>query len=229
MQYKEFTELSNEEIRFIVDDLFHPEQIGQIRYDLGWKEYEVEITCQPIQDIPADVRHIRLCPNAIYADFTLTNEAYTEIQHKWQQYLLAKGCNLLLQDNPYLDNRKEQLKEILPKIESKDLQEFLQGKLAIRFSSEQEYQAFLTHLREYGIIPSNSELFQHYDDYWRYLYVDNVEMVSFSAYAHLRDLHNDPKIQRMISYVKLKVDMQREQCEKEYQLDYEPEDELELD
>lgn len=101
MKYRDFMSLTDDEIKFIVNDIFQPKSIGAIERIEEWEEIEVAIVTEwgndefgveEIEDI------IGLRENIIYSDF----EILYEDLFKWRQFLLAKGCNELLKDNRYL-------------------------------------------------------------------------------------------------------------------------------
>ena len=84
MKYREFLSLTDEEIRFILTDIFHPIKIENIQRDKEFNEITEEVV---------------LSLSSIDIDFSLDYED----QFKWRKFLLAKGCDERLKDNPYLE------------------------------------------------------------------------------------------------------------------------------
>lgn len=108
MKYREFLDLTDEEIYFILTDIFHPVKIENIQRDTELNEFIVDMTTGGWDDgsggkfeITDEI--ILKIPEAdncgLQVDFSLGREDSL----KWKQFLLAKGCNYLLKDNPYLD------------------------------------------------------------------------------------------------------------------------------
>lgn len=103
MQYREFMDLTDEEIIFIIKDIFpDTTKVDNIIRDTKWNRISCNIYIIPeYPDIP-DELDLELpswesCGITTH-DFTLTDEEGM----KWKQYLLAKGCDERLKDNPYL-------------------------------------------------------------------------------------------------------------------------------
>lgn len=108
LKYREFLDLTDEEIKFILTDIFNPVKIDNIQRDKEWNEFTVEMTTGGWDDgeggefeiedeitlkLPTSPRDCGL-----EVDFSLTKED----ELKWRQFLLAKGCDYRLKDNPYL-------------------------------------------------------------------------------------------------------------------------------
>ena len=109
MKYREFLNLTDEEIKFILNDIFHPVKIENIQRDEEWNEFTVEMTTGGWDDgededfeITDEITLKLPTPYdcGLGVDFSLNKEDGL----KWRQFLLAKGCNYLLKDNPYLEN-----------------------------------------------------------------------------------------------------------------------------
>lgn len=103
IQYREFMELTDEEIIFIIKEIFpDTTRVDNITRDIKWNRISCNIYIMPeYPDIP-DELDLELpswesCGITTH-DFTLTDEEGM----KWKQYLLAKGCDERLKDNPYL-------------------------------------------------------------------------------------------------------------------------------
>lgn len=103
LKYREFLNLTDEEIKFILNDIFHPIKVDNIQRDEEFNEITADMTT--IWNDGVDDFHvtdeIELTPNTINVDFSITNNDI----YKWKQFLLAKGCNVLLKDNPYLNGQ----------------------------------------------------------------------------------------------------------------------------
>lgn len=100
MKYRQLTDLTDEEIRFIVKDILKPKDIWSIERDCE----DNEITCNIVSDwgLPEDMfeieEEVTISQSGIQVDFVVSDEE----QHRYQQYLLAKRCHSLQKDNPYL-------------------------------------------------------------------------------------------------------------------------------
>lgn len=108
MKYRKFLDLTNAEIRFIVSDIFNPTRIFDICRDKKRNEITLNIVTDGWQDGERDnfeiIDEVVLSlPNGyhggISSDFPLSREE----ELKWEKYLLAKGCDHRLKDNPYLE------------------------------------------------------------------------------------------------------------------------------
>lgn len=108
MVYREFLDLTDDEITFILNDIFHSIKIENIQRDMesnwitaeittgGWDDGEggtMNITDTILLELPTPI------DSGIEVNFSLG------IDDKWKyrQFLLAKGCDARLKDNPYLD------------------------------------------------------------------------------------------------------------------------------
>ena len=103
MQYRDFLDLTDEEITFIVKELFQTKRVDHIERDkkLGFITCDIYIM-EEYPDIPDTLTmdQTEITTN----DFLLTAKE----NFKWQQYLLAKGCDERLKNNPHMvDNAKE--------------------------------------------------------------------------------------------------------------------------
>jgi hypothetical protein len=101
MKYREFLDLTDEEIKFILTDIFHPTKIENIYRDAECNEIYADITTdgwddgEEVFDVTDEVE---LSLNGISVPFSQTPED----DFKWNQFLFAKGCHKLLKNNPYL-------------------------------------------------------------------------------------------------------------------------------
>ena len=110
MKYREFLSLTDDEIRQIVTDIFHPKKITCIKRNKTFQE----ITCKIYMEWgdPADEDGIytmadtltlkdpfKNLSGAISVDFSVLGEDY----HRFKQFCFAKGISPWLKDNPYLE------------------------------------------------------------------------------------------------------------------------------
>lgn len=108
LKYREFLDLTDEEIKFILTEMFNPTKIENIKRNKEYNEITAEITTDgwdngdgeefEIEDvITLNIPKIDSC--GLEVDFYLTSEN----KLKWRQFLLAKGCDYRLKDNPYME------------------------------------------------------------------------------------------------------------------------------
>ena len=108
MKYREFLSWTDEEIKYIVNEIFNPKKILNIKKNKrlnsitcdittgGWGDGETE-DFEVTDELELKLPTAR--ENGIHIDFSInTNDVI-----KWKKFLLAKGCNELLKDNPYLN------------------------------------------------------------------------------------------------------------------------------
>lgn len=103
MQYREFLSLTDEEIKFILNDIFSPIDIGEIeRVDNDLIRADIFI----MPEYPGIADTIDLTPVDMDThDFDLSGEE----TWKWTQFLLAKGIDERLKDNPYLEQETPEI------------------------------------------------------------------------------------------------------------------------
>lgn len=107
-EYRDFLSLTEEEIKFILTELFHPIKIENIFRSEDFNEIYADITTDGwlISDDNGNeaatelTDTIILRQNDLYVDFS-TN--YDDLL-KYKQWLFSKGVCELLKDNPYLKN-----------------------------------------------------------------------------------------------------------------------------
>ena len=103
LKYKEFLDLTEEEIRFILTDIFHPVKIENIQKDPDCDEITAEITTGGWNDGESEdfeiTDTVELTPNGINVDFSV--DAGDRLKYK--QFLLEKGCDYRLKNNPYIN------------------------------------------------------------------------------------------------------------------------------
>lgn len=101
LKYRKLTDLTDEEIKFAINDIIHPESIGEIVRDGEYDTIDIDVTTDWGED-----------GEALLVEDTLTLEhntirtpwySHDNEDFRWKQFLLAKGCNRLLKDNPYLE------------------------------------------------------------------------------------------------------------------------------
>ena len=95
----------DEEITFIIKEIFPTNRVDHIERDKTWGLISCDIyimeSCPDIPDtLTLDQAEITT------HDFLLTAEE----NFRWQQYLLAKGCDERLKDNPYMKDNVKELK-----------------------------------------------------------------------------------------------------------------------
>lgn len=108
LQYREFLSLTDEEIKFILTEMFNPTKIVNIERDKEWNKITVEMTTGgwddgeggefEIEDV-ITLKMPTVYDCGLEVDFSLTSED----KLKWEQFLLAKGCDYRLKDNPYME------------------------------------------------------------------------------------------------------------------------------
>lgn len=104
MKYREFLDLTDEDIIFILNDIFHPKKIENINRDKEWNSINADMTTEWGHEEDEDgiieiTDNVVLSMDNIKVDFQMASGDLT----KWKQFLLAKGCNQLLKENPYLE------------------------------------------------------------------------------------------------------------------------------
>jgi len=107
MKFRDFISLTDDEIKFIVHEIFNAEKIENINRDEEWKEIACDITTGGWEDgdemfSVTDTLTLKmptLTNCGIQVDFSINAD---DIK-KWRQFCLAKGCNDLLKENPYLE------------------------------------------------------------------------------------------------------------------------------
>lgn len=107
MKYRDFLTLTDEEIRFIVQEIFDPVKIDNIQRDAECREITCDITTDGWSDGETEsfemTDELTLCePSAnycgIYIDFSI-DKAERKL---WRQFCIAKGCHPDFKDNPFL-------------------------------------------------------------------------------------------------------------------------------
>ena len=101
-RFRLITDLQDEEIRQVIKDLFNPIKIKEIDRWYTYQEVDVSFVWdwdgEKITDtVKLTVPTIDNC--GIDADFSVNPDDCD----KYNKFLLAKGVNPLLQDNPYLE------------------------------------------------------------------------------------------------------------------------------
>lgn len=113
MKYREFLSLTDDEIRQIVTDIFHPKKITCIKRNKTLQE----ITCKIYTEWgdPNDEKGVITIADTltlsdpfsdlepILVDFSIQSED----KERYKQFCFAKGITPWLKDNPYLEDEKE--------------------------------------------------------------------------------------------------------------------------
>ena len=106
-EYRELLDLSDEEIIFIMKDIFDTPKVDGIERD-GQSN---TITCNIyiMEEYPDYADEIELTLPGILRNSMETHDFVISPEEtlKWEQYLLAKGCDYRLKDNPYIDLGQE--------------------------------------------------------------------------------------------------------------------------
>ena len=105
MRYRAVTDLTNEEIRQVMVDIFHPTKVKNIRRHKRENYVSLVITTEWEADeegekpFPVD-DSIEISENG----FQLEPDFYVDGTDRFRlkQFLVAKGCDPYLKDNPYL-------------------------------------------------------------------------------------------------------------------------------
>lgn len=112
--YREFISLTEEEIKFILTELFSPIKIENIFIDKEMDEINADIITEWItidddgNEVEAEYEDaVTLTSNNIHIDFSLNNNDLL----KYKQWLLSKGIYNLLKNNPYL-KRTDRYKKV---------------------------------------------------------------------------------------------------------------------
>lgn len=103
MKYREFLDLTDDEIRQIATDIFAPVKIENIKRHKKWNKFTVDITTDGWGDGEGGTMEITDNIELTMDDISVDFHVDASDEWTWQQFLLAKGCNKLLKDNPYLD------------------------------------------------------------------------------------------------------------------------------
>lgn len=99
MKYREFLSLTDEEIIFIMKEIFsNTSRVDNIERDEKWNKISCNIYIMDEEPDFADEIEFDANGNMDTKDFMIT---YDE-EFKLKQFLLAKGCDERLKDNPYL-------------------------------------------------------------------------------------------------------------------------------
>ena len=105
LKYREFLSLTDEEVRFILNEIFQSVKVENIKRDKEWNEITAEMTTdgwgvEEDSDETTEITDvIELTVDGMNVDFSLTSEDIL----KYQQFLLAKGCDERLKNNPYMN------------------------------------------------------------------------------------------------------------------------------
>lgn len=116
-EYRDFLSLTDEEVKFILTDLFHPIKIENIFRSEDFNEIYADMTTGGWILLDDDGKEVKteltdtiiLRPNDLYVDFSID---YNDIL-KYRQWLFSRGVCEMLKDNPYLKsvNNKDNLEK----------------------------------------------------------------------------------------------------------------------
>ena len=110
MKYRDFLTLTDEEIEFAVKDIFRAEKVENIERDEEWDEITCDITTGGWSDGETEdfsitdtltLKEPTLDDCGLSVDFSIGADE----KRKWRQFCLARGCNIYLKDNPYLEDK----------------------------------------------------------------------------------------------------------------------------
>lgn len=107
MKFREFLDLTDEEVIFILNDIFKPVRIENIKRNAEWQEITAEITTDGWDDgesVYETTDEITLTLQGMQVDFSID----CEDNLKYKKFLLAKGCDWRLKDNPYIKEPKNE-------------------------------------------------------------------------------------------------------------------------
>lgn len=99
LKYREFLDLTDEEIEFIIKDIFtYTRCVNDIeRYK---ESNQMSCSIYILEEYPDIPDTLDLSLEGIEThDFELNKKELL----KWRQFLLAKGCDYRLKDNPYME------------------------------------------------------------------------------------------------------------------------------
>ena len=99
MKYRDFLELTDEEIVFIMKEIFpNAFRVDNVERDKKWRRISCDIYIMEEEPDFADEIEFDANGNMSTHDFMITQDE----EFKLKQFLLAKGCDERLKDNPYL-------------------------------------------------------------------------------------------------------------------------------
>lgn len=103
MKYRKITALTDAEIKYILKELLYAVKVTNISRNEEHNEVYADVTTEWETD--SATGEVSLITDEVVLDETTVNVPYTFTHSDkilYQKYLLAKGCNALLKDNPYL-------------------------------------------------------------------------------------------------------------------------------
>lgn len=109
LKYRDFLSLTDEEIKFIVKDIFDAENVENIQRDRENQKITCDITTGGWSD--GETEEFSMTDELTLREPTLTNcgisvnfSINADEATKWRQFCLAKGCSKYLKDNPYIES-----------------------------------------------------------------------------------------------------------------------------
>ena len=97
MKYRRLVSLTDEEITFAMKDIFHCTEINEIILYKKINKICVKVAISFQNEIFQ--KTILLKEDGAFVPWINSHEE----EKRWEQFLLAKGCHSLLEDNPYLE------------------------------------------------------------------------------------------------------------------------------
>lgn len=106
-KYRRIIDLTDEEIRFIINDIFDPKVIENIQRDVVEDRITCDITTDGWNDgetayAMTDELSLSM-PSAVHSGIEIDFSVNPEEILKWKQFCIAKGCNTLFKNNPYIE------------------------------------------------------------------------------------------------------------------------------
>lgn len=118
LKYRKFISLTDDEIKLIIKDMFHPESINYIEKDKKYDEIKVGISTKWYstdndgnEEEELIAEEIILGEDEITADFQILAKDID----LYKKFLFSLGINDLFKDNPYLNNKIEYINGVLVK------------------------------------------------------------------------------------------------------------------
>lgn len=108
LKYREFLDLTEAEIAFILQEIFSPEKIENIKKNTNYNEITAEITTlwqdnEGSFEICDEV--VLTLPSSSDSGIAVKFSVDEDDILKYHQFLLAKGCDYRLRNNPYLSDK----------------------------------------------------------------------------------------------------------------------------
>jgi hypothetical protein len=99
LKYRKLVDLTDEEVRFILTDIFEAIKVDDIHRDMDFNTITAQMTTGGWGSENEEITDtVEMSEDDISVDFGIPEEDL----FKWQQFLLAKGCDRRLLHNPYM-------------------------------------------------------------------------------------------------------------------------------